>query len=136
MADLESTVLMSEAVRAIQGISKQDLQVLKSLVNPPAIVKLVLESVMLLLGVADKAADWRRIRQFITQADFLQQLISFDPDTSLSEELLDKFTKQYLENPDYVLERAVKANRTAAALMVWARATVNNASMLEQVQWC
>lgn len=44
--------------------------------NPPAAVKLALESICLLLG--EETNDWRRIRPVILRDNFISSIVNFD----------------------------------------------------------
>ena len=46
--------------------------------NPPAIVKLALESICLLLNVADDIPDWKTIRSILNKDSFIPSIINFD----------------------------------------------------------
>uniref|UniRef100_A0A224Y3J3 Putative dynein heavy chain cytoplasmic isoform x7 n=1 Tax=Panstrongylus lignarius TaxID=156445 RepID=A0A224Y3J3_9HEMI len=52
--------------------------------NPPAIVKVTLESICLLLGEA--ASDWKAIRSVIMKENFISTIVNFNTDdlTSVS----------------------------------------------------
>lgn len=46
----------------------------RSMANPPAIVKLALESICLLLG--ENASDWKSIRAVIMRENFINSIVS------------------------------------------------------------
>lgn len=43
--------------------------------NPPAAVKLALESICLLLG--EETSDWKKIRQVIIRDNFISSIVNF-----------------------------------------------------------
>lgn len=46
--------------------------------NPPAPVKLALESVCLLLGEDDRGGDWKAIRGILVKDSFITSIVKFD----------------------------------------------------------
>lgn len=44
--------------------------------NPPAVIKLALESICLLLGEA--ASDWKSIRAVVMRENFINSIVYFD----------------------------------------------------------
>lgn len=60
---------------AVKSIRKQHLVEIRSMANPPAIVKLALESICLLLG--ENALDWKSIRFVIMRETFINSIVSF-----------------------------------------------------------
>lgn len=59
---------------AVKSIKKQHLVEVRSMANPPAIVKLALESICLLLG--ENATDWKSIRAVIIRENFINLIVS------------------------------------------------------------
>jgi dynein heavy chain 1 len=63
------------AYKAVKSIKKQNLVELRSLANPPAAVRLGLESVCLILN--QEATDWKAIRSVILKDNFINTIINF-----------------------------------------------------------
>jgi dynein heavy chain 1 len=63
---------------AVQSIKKQNLVEVKSMSNPPAPVKMALESICLLLGEA--TTDWKVIRSILTRENFISSIVNFSTD--------------------------------------------------------
>lgn len=59
---------------AVKSIKKQHLVEVRSMANPPAIVKVALESICLLLG--ENASDWKSIRAVIMRDNFINTIVS------------------------------------------------------------
>jgi dynein heavy chain 1, cytosolic len=59
---------------AVKSIKKQHLVEVRSMGNPPAIVKVALESICLLLG--ENATDWKAIRAVIMRENFINSIVS------------------------------------------------------------
>ena len=71
-ANLNSEVLVLTAVKSIK---KQHLVEVRSMNNPPAIVKLALESIAFLLG--EPSNDWRSIRGVVIKDNFISTIVNF-----------------------------------------------------------
>lgn len=61
---------------AVKEIKKQQLVEVRTMANPPALVKLALESICLLLGEA--ATDWKSIRAVVMRENFINSIVYFD----------------------------------------------------------
>ena len=59
---------------AVNSIRKQHLVEVRSMANPPANVKLALESICLLLG--ENATDWKAIRAVIMRENFIHSIVT------------------------------------------------------------
>lgn len=62
---------------AVSGIKKKQLAEVRSMANPPAIVKLALESICLLLD-GNEIADWKAIRSTLNKDSFIPSIVNFD----------------------------------------------------------
>lgn len=63
---------------AVKSIKKQHLVEVRSMANPPAAVKLALESICLLLG--ESTIDWKQIRSIIMRENFIPTIVNFSAD--------------------------------------------------------
>lgn len=60
----------------MSAIKKKHLAEVRSMANPPAIVKLALESVCDLLN--ENASDWKAIRGTLVKESFIPSIVNFD----------------------------------------------------------
>lgn len=63
------------SVVAVSSIKRQHLVEVRTMTNPPAVVKLALESICLMLG--EETSDWKKIRQVIIRDNFISSIVSF-----------------------------------------------------------
>ena len=61
---------------AVKSIKKQHLVEVRSMANPPAVVKLALESICLLLG--ENTTEWRTIRSVTMRENFISTIVNFN----------------------------------------------------------
>jgi dynein heavy chain 1 len=79
MKDLEQVEpAVLEAQQAVKSIKKQHLVEVRSMSNPPSVVKLALESICLLLG--ENATEWKAIRSVTMKDNFISTIVNFDTD--------------------------------------------------------
>lgn len=71
-------VLVNLMLIAVKSIKKQHLVEVRSMANPPAAVKLALESICLLLG--ESTTDWKQIRSIIMRENFIPTIVNFSAD--------------------------------------------------------
>jgi dynein heavy chain 1 len=72
LAQVEPAVI--DAQNAVKSIKKQQLVEIRTMANPPAVVKLALESICLLLG--ENASDWKSIRAVIMRDNFINTVVN------------------------------------------------------------
>lgn len=66
---------------AVSGIKKKQLAEVRSMANPPAIVKVALESICLLLNATDDTdtiPDWKTIRSILNKDNFISSILNLD----------------------------------------------------------
>lgn len=68
-------ILVNLMLIAVKSIKKQHLVEVRSMANPPAAVKLALESICLLLG--ESTTDWKQIRSIIMRENFIPTIVNF-----------------------------------------------------------
>ena len=81
LSNVEPALL--DAKSAVQNIKKEQLDELRAFNNPPKLVKLALEPVMLLLGYSK--LSWSDIRRALRRADFIPSILQFDCDNVASD---------------------------------------------------
>lgn len=72
---LDSVSPPCPCLSAVKSIKKQHLVEVRSMANPPAAVKLALESICLLLG--ESTTDWKQIRSIIMRENFIPTIVNF-----------------------------------------------------------
>ena len=132
MEDLEQVEpAVMEAQQAVKSIKKQHLVEVRSMGNPPPLVKITLESVCLLLG--ENAADWKAIRGVTMKENFISTIVNFNTD-DITDDVREKMKARYLANPDYNFEKVNRASMACGPLVKWAIAQLLYADMLNRVE--
>uniref|UniRef100_A0A8C3AR66 Cytoplasmic dynein 1 heavy chain 1 n=1 Tax=Cyclopterus lumpus TaxID=8103 RepID=A0A8C3AR66_CYCLU len=120
-----------EAQNAVKSIKKQHLVEVRSMANPPAAVKLALESICLLLG--ESTTDWKQIRSIIMRENFIPTIVNFEAD-EISDSIREKMKKNYMSNPSYNYDQVNRASLACGPMVKWAIAQLNYADMLKRVE--
>ncbi|XP_028677485.1 cytoplasmic dynein 1 heavy chain 1 isoform X2 [Erpetoichthys calabaricus] len=120
-----------EAQNAVSSIKKQHLVEVRAMGNPPAVVKLALESICLLLG--EETSDWKKIRQVVMRDNFISSIVNFVSE-DMSDSIREKMKKNYMSNPSYNYELVNRASLACGPMVKWAIAQLNYADMLKRVE--
>ncbi|XP_050421392.1 dynein heavy chain, cytoplasmic isoform X3 [Adelges cooleyi] len=130
LAHVEPAVL--DAQQAVKEIKKQQLVEVRSMANPPAVVKLALESICLLLG--ENASDWKSIRAVVMRENFINSIVTNFSTENISDDVRKKMHINYLNNPDYTFEKVNRASMACGPMVKWAIAQVSYADVLKRVE--
>lgn len=132
MKDLEhAEPAVLEAQRGVQNIKKQHLTEIRSMINPPAAVKMTMEAVCILLGY--EVLSWRDVQQVVRRDDFIANIVSFDNETQITPSLRTYMEKHYLSRDDFIYEVVNRASKACGPLLLWIRAHLEFSSILEKI---
>ena len=93
---------LENMLNQLRSLNKSDIVEMKSFTNPPHLVKLVMESICILLNVIP---DWPNSKKLLSNPNqFLSALLCFDKNTLTHQKL--KKLEAYIENPIFNLESA------------------------------
>ncbi|WFD42051.1 hypothetical protein MPSI1_000688 [Malassezia psittaci] len=130
LAEAEPAVLDAQA--AVSNIKKQQLTELRSLNNPPAPVKLTMESVCILLG-HDRLDGWKSVQAVLRREDFIASVVHLDTQKTMPRAVRDRLVRDFLSREEYKYETINHASKACGPLAKWVMAQVNYAEILERV---
>ncbi|KAJ3290947.1 hypothetical protein HK104_006430 [Borealophlyctis nickersoniae] len=131
MNDLEKAEpAVAEAQKSVSSIKKQHLTEVRSMGNPPEVVKLAMESVCILLG--HKVESWKSVQALIRRDDFIASIVNYDTD-KMTKRVRDEIRSTYISNPNYNYEAVNRASKACGPLVQWVIAQVSYADILERV---
>lgn len=90
--------------------------ILKSMSNPPQLVKEVLGCLFMLLG--ENHEDWKVMKKQLSRSDFITQLQTFD-NKNLSLKLKEKVKKRYFSNPDFNVDQLKNVSEATGDFFKW-----------------
>ena len=111
MADVDA---LDNAMKALNGLTKNDVMEIKSFSKPPQLIKTVMEAVCVMKGVKP---DWVNSKKQLSDSKFLGSLIDYDKD-SIMESTLKKL-KKYTDMEDFNPEKVGKVSSAAKGLCMW-----------------
>nr|POE72457.1 dynein heavy chain, cytoplasmic [Quercus suber] len=129
LANAEPAV--AEAQRSVSNIKRQHLTEVRSMQNPPAGVKLALESVCTLLG--HKTTDWKSIVSIVRRDDFIASIVNYDNERQMTPQHRVKMKAEYVSKEDFTFEKVNRASKACGPLVQWVHAQVNYSEILDRV---
>ncbi|XP_034246586.1 dynein heavy chain, cytoplasmic-like isoform X2 [Thrips palmi] len=127
LAQVEPAVI--DAKQAVQQVNKKVVVELRSMANPPAIVKFALESICVLLG--QKSTQWKDVRATVMREDFIDRVLNVK---NITDDVIQKMHDKYLNNPDYTFDKVSHGSQACGPLVNFAIAQVRYAKILRKVE--
>lgn len=132
MQDLEyAEPAILEAQRGVQNIKKQHLTEMRSMSNPPAAVKMAMESVCVLLGF--QVTTWRDVQLIVRKDDFIASIVSYNNEKQLTQEMREYMEEVYLSRSDYNYEAINRASKACGPLLQWVIAQLRYSTILDRI---
>ncbi|CAF0712141.1 unnamed protein product [Brachionus calyciflorus] len=116
---------MSDYREAILSLEKSDVNELRSFVNPPNAVVLVMKTVLVLLGNDDP--DWNAAITYLGKAQFLYDMVNIEPKEIDKKRLLK--AKQYTTDSLWKFETIEKTSKACACLYTWVEGVIQHAEL-------
>lgn len=108
---------LSNAVKALDSLSKNDITEVKSFAKPPEAVETVMNAVCLLLN---EKQSWDAAKKVLSDSYFLDRLKSYDKD-NIPAATLKKLSK-CVADPGMSVEVVSKVSKAATSLCMWVHA--------------
>jgi dynein heavy chain len=126
----EAIPLLNAALEALDTLKKSDVDLVKSMKNPPAGVKLVLESICVMKDIKpEKIPDptgsgkmiqdyWKPSQKLLGDPAFLGSLKTYDKD-NIPAATIKRIREVYIPNPEFRPEKVKNASSAAEGLCSW-----------------
>ncbi|KAK5669543.1 hypothetical protein QVD99_003934 [Batrachochytrium dendrobatidis] len=126
----EALPLLNAALAALDTLKKTDIDLVKSMKNPPDGVKLVMEAVCVMKDIKpEKIPDpsgsgrmvldyWKPSLKMLGDPQFLNSLKSFDKD-DIPPHVIKKIRQTFIPNPEFKPEKVRNASSAAEGLCSW-----------------
>ncbi|SSD59863.1 related to Dynein heavy chain, cytoplasmic [Saccharomycodes ludwigii] len=115
LAEVEPLVV--EAQLGVKNIKKQQLIEIRSMSNPPTMVKTTMEAVCIILGY--NVEDWKDIQQIIRSDNFIINIINFSVSHVLSASTKKVIYEKFLNNNVFTYEAVKHASKACGPLYQW-----------------
>lgn len=129
LKDAEPAVI--EAQKGVENIKKQHLTEMRSMSNPPAAIKLCLESVCALLGYS--VSSWRDVQLVVRKDDFITSIIRYNNEVHLTHDMREYMESTYLSRPDFNFESVNRASTACGPLLLWVIAQIKYSTVLQKI---
>ncbi|XP_055954756.1 cilia and flagella-associated protein 47 [Patella vulgata] len=128
----EALPAVEAALSALNALPKSDIVLIRSMINPPALVKLVLESICVILGIkperrpvegqAGKMVEdfWIPSKKLLAYC-FLDRMRNFDKD-NIPSGVMKRVREKYLSNPEFEPNYIKKVSAACEGLCRWVQA--------------
>ncbi|KAJ3154924.1 Dynein heavy chain 7, axonemal [Geranomyces michiganensis] len=122
--------LLNSALSALDTLKKSDIDLVKSMKNPPEGVKLVMEAICVMKDIKpDRIPDpsgsgkmifdyWRTSLKVLGDPKFLEGLKAFDKD-DIPVNVIKAIRQKYIPNPEFKPEKVRNASSAAEGLCSW-----------------
>lgn len=121
--------VLEEAIQALNTLKPPDITLVKSMKNPPEVVKTVMAAICVIKGISpDRVNDpttgkkvmdfWGPSKRLLGEMGFLQALKDFDKD-NINPDTMKKIRKDYIPNPTFKPHIVAKASSAAEGLCKW-----------------
>ncbi|KAG8433111.1 hypothetical protein GDO86_017410 [Hymenochirus boettgeri] len=129
----EAMPALEAALSALDTVSPSDISTMKSLSNPPAAVKLVMESICVIKGIKpERKPDpggtgkmvedyWGPSKKVLGDMKFLESLRVFDKD-NINPAVIKKIREKFIDNPDFQPSVIKSVSSACEGLCKWVRA--------------
>ncbi|ORM39572.1 Cytoplasmic dynein 1 heavy chain 1 [Babesia sp. Xinjiang] len=114
----EVAPLIEQSQREVESINRKSLDELRSMGNPPSIIKHTLETVVILLTNSTSTnVSWDFCRKLVKSSDFISKILHFD--TQIITPTTFNIVKNCVEEPEWDINRISKASKAAGPLAKW-----------------
>jgi dynein heavy chain, axonemal len=108
--------ILKAAQEAVLKIDKTQLNIIKSYINPPNLVVMVLKACCLLYGYEE---NWENSKRYLLgDIRFLEKLIEYDVSTA-AEIRFVKLREQYFKKEEFKREYIIKQSEAAGCIYQW-----------------
>lgn len=124
--------ILKEASAAVGQIKSEALSEIRSLRAPPAVVRDILEGVLLLMGIND--TTWTSMKSFLGRRGVKEDILSLDPSRIREKDC--KAVDELLKNKadSFEIKNAKRASAAAAPLATWVKASVRYSKVAHSIK--
>ncbi|WAQ96862.1 DYH3-like protein [Mya arenaria] len=129
----EAIPALEAAIQALNTLKPSDITLVKSMKNPPALIKLVMESICVMLNMkSERKPDpsgsgkmiedyWGPSQKLLGDMKFLEKLKTYDKD-NIAPAIIKKIRATYIPNPEFEPNIIKNASMACEGLCRWVKA--------------
>lgn len=124
----EAMPAYEEAMNALNTLNTSDINYIRTLTNPPAIIKTIMKAVCVLLDIKpERSRDengrltedyWRPSLQLLADRNLINTLQNYDKD-NIPGRIINKVRSEFINSPGFNVEAAANASAAAKGLLKW-----------------
>ncbi|KAF9161045.1 hypothetical protein DFQ26_004928 [Actinomortierella ambigua] len=131
-ADLDrAEPAVEEAQRAVREIKRPQLIEVRTMGNPPEVVKMAMESVCTMLG--HRLDGWRSVQGIIRGEDFITSILNYSTERMMTPQMRERIKSEFLSNPKFNFETVNHASKACGPLVKWVIAQINYSEILHKI---
>ncbi|GAB1603144.1 hypothetical protein Ahia01_000594800, partial [Argonauta hians] len=135
---------LNAALSALDTLTQQDITLVKSMISPPLLVRLVMEAVCVIKGIKpDRVPDpsgsgkkiedfWPPSKRLLGDMKFLESLHTFNKD-NINPAIMKTIRTKYISNPDFDPDKIKVASTACEGLCKWIRAMDTYDKVIKEV---
>ncbi|GBE60454.1 cytoplasmic dynein heavy chain [Babesia ovata] len=124
--------LIEQSQQEVKAINRKTLDELRSMSNPPPVIKATVETVvMLLTNSTSTHIAWDICRKVVKASDFISKILTFDAKTL--DQLPFSIVKKRVTEDGWDVNRISKASKAAGPLAKWVTSIITYAEIAIQV---
>ena len=129
---------LAAAIKALDTLTTKDISLVKTMKNPPKVIKSVMHSVCLLLDLKPfktKTTEnwWKPSVKLLNNKNFIEILKEFDKE-NIKLSVITNIRKNFLSDPDFNPARVKKASSAAEGICKWVLAIDKYDSVLRSIR--
>ncbi|CAD8134930.1 unnamed protein product [Paramecium octaurelia] len=128
----EALPALENAKQCVNSIKKDDLNQIRALGSPPALVKLTMEAVVCAINSLEKSPEWKDVQKSMANMNFINNVINFNTETMPAKVKKFILTK-YLSAQEWNIDRINFASKAAGPLAMWLDSQLKYADILQKV---
>ncbi|KAJ8313861.1 hypothetical protein KUTeg_008422 [Tegillarca granosa] len=117
------------ALTALESLSKNDLDEVRSFRTPPELVQFVLNALCLLFSVPQ---DWESAKHLLIRENFVDDMMFYDKD-NIPEDIFEKL-KVFIDHPNFQPEQVMRVSKAVTGICVWVHAVYKYADIHRHMQ--
>jgi dynein heavy chain 1 len=126
----EAEPALAAAKEAVAGIKKSNLDELRAMRNPPKLVQLTLEAVLVLLG--QRVGEWADIQKSVRNENFIKDVLDFDS-TKVGLKQLEDVQRRYMSDDSVGVEQVFHASKACGPLFQWAESQLAYCAVVQRI---
>eukprot|EP01084_Bolivina_argentea_P151175 263892_1 len=132
----EANPALQATKKALSNVNKRQLNEIKSLRNPPKLIRMTFEAVAIILEIKlRKYKQWETVQKMLANSNFMSDVLRVDPRARIiKHKARKKIMKNYMTDQDWTYEKVMRASFGAAPFVLWAQTMVKYSHLIDSCE--